>query len=104
MKSLGSSFTVNGIEVDKVVSRKVALTIPNTGWVANTGDYVYKLNITISGVLATDEVNVNILPDDLDVAQAAQLAPYVEEYAGGITLYCKVVPTATMSAKYTIWR
>lgn len=80
---------------------KQNITIPNTGWVSNVGDYVYKYNLAISGILSTDEVNVTILPDSLDVALSAELAPYVEEYAGGITFYAKSIPTESMSAKYT---
>lgn len=81
-----------------------SITIPNTGWVANTGDYAYKLNLAISGMLATDSITVNITQDYLDVANACDMASYTLEYAGGTTLYAKSIPSASMSATYVIIR
>ena len=104
MQSLGSSLTVAGAEVGKLVAKKVAVTIPATGWSANAGDYVQHLDFAISGVLATDVVDVTILPDYIDIAVAAGLAPYVEEYAGGITFYASAVPGSAINVKYNVWR
>lgn len=86
-------------EITGVIKQNI--TIPSTGWVSNTGDYAYKYNLAVSGILSTDEVNVTILPDFLDVANDAELAPYVDEYSGGIIFYAKNVPTEDISAKYT---
>lgn len=81
-----------------------SITIPNTGWVANTGDYAYKLDLAISGMLVTDSITVNITQNDLDVANDCEMASYTLEYAGGTTLYAKSVPSASMSATYVIIR
>ena len=86
------------------LTKKVSTSITASSWVANSGDYPYKKNHAISGVLSTDEVNINILPDYLDIASGAEMAPYCEEYNGGITLYSKSIPSGTIVAKYTIWR
>lgn len=86
------------------LSLKNSITIPATGWVANVGDYPLKLDFSIPDILATDQVNVDVLPDYIDVALDAELAPYVDEYAGGITFYAKSVPAEDMSAKYTRFR
>lgn len=100
MKVLSPSLTINTKEV--VTSTiNTDITIPNTGWVANTGDYVKKLDLAISGVLATDYIMIDILPDYEDIAGVADISKYCLEYAGGITLYAKNVPSASMSAKYT---
>lgn len=100
MNVLSNSFTINGAEVSRVTA-KTSITIPTTGWVANTGDYPYKLNVAISGLLATDYILVDILPDYEDVGSAAGLSNYCLEYAGGITIYAKAVPTASITANYT---
>lgn len=71
-------------------------TITTTGWVANTGDYPLKLDLAVTGILATDSVDVFINNDDQDVAQDAELSPNNDSYAGGITFYAKNTPAATI--------
>ena len=75
-------------------------TIPITGWVANTGDYPYKVSIAISGVVSEDIVNTIIDINDIDVANANSLCSAVDSYAGGITVYAKTIPTATIGFSY----
>jgi len=77
-------------------------TIPTTGWVANTGDYALKLDYAITGVTATDVVDVVLDKDVHDVAGDAELCPTNESYAGGVTFFCKVTPTATMAFSYKV--
>lgn len=75
-------------------------TITTTGWVTNTGDYGYKLDLAISGILATDYVDIFIDNDDLDTAQTASISPNNSSYDGGVTLYAKSVPTSAMNFTY----
>jgi len=87
--------------INELVAGKVALssgsgTIPTTGWVANTGDYAFKLDLAVAGILATDYVMVNLANDSIDVAQDAELSPNITEYAGGITFFCKTIPALSI--------
>lgn len=75
-------------------------TIPITGWVANTGDYAYKLDLAITGIESSDVIQVAVNPDDMDTATTAQLCPTNDSYAGGITFYAKTVPADTIGFSY----
>lgn len=86
------------------VCLKGTATIPITGWVSNTGDYKYKLNLAISGVVATDTVYLMLDKDVQDVASSCGMCPSIDEYTGGVTLYVQSIPTASMSVKYLIER
>ena len=76
-------------------------SIPTTDWTANTGDYALKVNVAVTGMLATDYAMVDIANDAIDLAQAAELSPNVTEYAGGLTFYCKTTPTSAISFNWT---
>jgi hypothetical protein len=75
-------------------------TITTTGWVANSGDYVYKLDLAISGIELADVIMVTVNADDMDIASTAQLCSTIDSYAGGITFYAKTMPTATIGFSY----
>jgi len=75
-------------------------TIPITGWVANSGDYTYKLDVAITGILSTDVVGIIIDNDSQDIASACQLCASIDSYDGGITIYSKSVPTNVISYSY----
>ena len=77
-------------------------TIPTTGWVSNTGDYAYKLDMAISGILSTDLVEVSIDKDSLDDAFSTQLCSTVESFTSGITFYAKTIPTVAMPFTWTV--
>lgn len=68
------------------------ITVYETGWVANTGDYALKKTITVAGVTATSWVEITIPPDSIDVATNAELCPTGTCAAGSITLYANVAP------------
>jgi hypothetical protein len=77
-------------------------TIPTTGWVANTGNYVYKLNYAISNITSSNVVNVIIDKDAMTVAQAAQISPSNDSYNGGITFYANYIPISSIVFSYVI--
>lgn len=77
-------------------------TIPSTGWVANTGDYPYKIDVAISDVTVNDIVDTSIAPNDADIVFEAEICPTIDSYDGGITIYAKRVPTASISFTYMI--
>lgn len=74
--------------------------ITTIGWVVNAGDFGYKLDLPVQGILETDYIDIFINNDDLDVALASELSPNNESFADGITFYCKTVPTAEISFNY----
>lgn len=74
--------------------------IPTTGWVVNSGCFGNKINLPISGVLETDSIDIFITNDDLVIAQMASLSVNNDSYDGGITLYCKTIPTAPINFTY----
>jgi hypothetical protein len=75
-------------------------TIPITGWVGNTGDYVYKLDLAVVEILSTDTLMISINKDDVDVKNDADM-PDAETYDGGIRFFAKNIPTATIGFSYT---
>lgn len=77
-------------------------TLPNTGWVANVGDNLFKRNLPIAGVIVGNWVDVTIDKDYQDVANDAEINPTVDEYAGGITFYANKVPTADIPIRYKV--
>lgn len=79
-------------------------TIPTSGWVSNTGDYPYKLDLAISGVTATDVVLIFLDKEVADTGQDAGLCPTNESYAGGVTLFAKSVPAVAMDFSCKIIR
>ena len=79
-------------------------SIPTTGWSASATDYAYELDITISGVLATDFVEIFLDKDSQDIASDINLSPSVDEATDTITIYADKVPTSTLSYKYRVVR
>lgn len=75
-------------------------TITTSGWQANSGDFQFKINISIAGMLSTDKVDVFINNDDLNVAMDSELSPNVDSFDGGLTFYCKTQPAAPITFEY----
>lgn len=80
-------------------------TIPAAGWKDDTSvaDFPHKLDISISGITATDIVNVVVSPDDTTVASDACFAN-TESLQGILRLRAKDVPTAAIHATWYIVR
>lgn len=77
-------------------------TIPTSGWVANVGDNTLKLDLAITGVLATSWVDITIDKDYQDTALDAEINPTITEYAGGVTLYANTAPAVAIPIRYKV--
>jgi len=77
-------------------------TIPTTGWVANVGDNTLKLDLAITGVLATSWVDITIDKEFQDTALDAEINPTIVEYNGGVTLYANTAPTVAIPIRYKV--
>jgi hypothetical protein len=75
-----------------------------TGWTSNSGEYSYKLNIPIAGVLSTHIVSVIIDKDNMNTAVQCFLSAANDSYDGGITVYAKLVPTSVINFTYIVYK
>lgn len=82
----------------------VSVSIPNTGWAALEGATSFKqyLDVTDSGVVATDIVIVSIHPDSCAAATACGMCPTCESLAGKIRVRANSVPGAALKAEYLV--
>lgn len=85
------------------VNAAVSFTIPTTGWGTDNTvpSYPYYLDVSVTGLLSTDIVDVNIAPASALIASAAEFTA-VESSAGSFRLRCKNVPTTAITAQYNI--
>lgn len=81
----------------------VPITIPATGWGSDTAypKYPHCYDIAIDGLLETDVVAVESLPESEDVARAANFMQ-TQSYAGKVRLRAENVPAGAISAQYRI--
>lgn len=81
----------------------VPVTIPTEGWETDNTypKYPNCYDITIDGLLETDVVVMESLPESEDAARAASFMG-TESYAGKVRLRAKNVPTAAIMAQYRI--
>lgn len=87
-------------DIDEIQSYSGTGIITITGWVANTGDYAYQLDISLSGVTVDKVVDIYIDKDSMDIASVCELCPTNESYNGGVILYSKYIPTSNISFTY----
>ena len=82
------------------------LTIPATGWGTDTSvsGYTKYVDVSISGLTASDTVCVIIADASASVADAACLCGECTSSAGKLRIRAKTVPTAAMTATYYIVR
>lgn len=99
-KNSDTNFDVEWSDPSTATPKSGTGTITTTGWVANTGDYAYKLDLAISGIEDSDVIMVAVNSDNMDTATAAQLCPTIDSYDGGITFYAKTVPADTIGFSY----
>lgn len=94
-------YVKSDVSADDLATRITKATlsgiIPTTGWSANSGDYLYKINIAVAGILSTDFVDIILSNDSHDIAQIAELSPSCDSYDGGVTFYTKGIPTETIT-------
>mgnify|MGYP007112791864 FL=1 len=91
---------MESVKSDK--QKKIALTIPTTGWVEDKtiADYPNYCDITATGVTATDRVDIAIDPNSMATAITCGLCPTNQTLEGTIRVYAKSVPAAAISAEY----
>ncbi len=100
--------TITGdLQIDGTVTlggkyAKTLFTITTTDWTDVTGDYPKRKQINITGLLATERVDIDIAKESMKVAEKAGICPTLEEYEGYILIYAKKVPTANISATYKV--
>lgn len=85
-------------EIDK---KKTGLSIPVSGWVANTGDYQLKVTVSVPDLLETDYVMVDIDKNYLDTAGDMGLCPVADEANEGLIFYAKTQPAVAIPFKLT---
>lgn len=85
------------------VNAAVSFTIPTSGWGTDSSvpSHPNYIDVSVTGLLATDIVDVDVLPGSTTVAQAANFTA-TQSYAGYFRLRAKTVPTAAISAQYHI--
>lgn len=85
------------------ITDNVAFTIPITGWGTDTSvsDYPNYIDVTVSGLLATDTVSVDVAPGSASIARAADFTT-VQSYAGKFRLRAKAIPSKAIEAEYHV--
>lgn len=85
------------------VNEKVDFTIPVSGWGTDNSvpSHPNYIDVTVSGLLATDIVAVDVAPGSASVAEAANFTS-TQSYAGYFRLRAESVPTAAITAQYHI--
>ena len=85
------------------ITPMVAVTIPATGWENDDAypKYPHRCDVAISGLLETDIVAMESLPESYDAARAAGFMQ-TESYAGYVRLRAKHVPTEAILAQYRV--
>lgn len=85
------------------VTQGVTFTIPSTGWSTDSSvpDYPNYIDITVSGLLSSDIVAVDVLPTSCKAAGAANFCS-TESYNGKFRLRAEHVPSTPISAQYHI--
>ncbi len=85
------------------VNRAVPFTIPVSGWGTDNSvpDYPNYIDITVSGLLSSDIVAVDVTPGSFKAASLANFAS-TESYNGKFRLRAATVPTEAIAAQYRI--
>lgn len=87
---------------EKTIEQK-SLTIPNTGWTAETnGPYTQKLVLPVEGITDSSIVNITINLVSEEVAQDCGLASINESGEGTVTFYAESVPSTAIQATYYV--
>jgi len=79
------------------------ITIPATGWAnGGFGKYTVYLDLAVSGITASDHVNVDLSADALAVSYACGLCPVVESLDGMLRFRAIKTPSAAMTGVYNV--
>ncbi len=80
-------------------------SIPVSGWKTDSNTkFPYYYDLAISGVTASDRVDLNVAIVSVDTAIACGLCPLTEAFAGKVRLRAKKAPTAAVSVEYWIMK
>ncbi len=107
----GEVATAAAAAIEEIDNEKMAktgslpITIPTTGWTADSSDniYTYRYDIAAAGVTAADLPVVIIAPGSMAAAQRAGFSPVCESLAGIVRIRSKVIPTSAVSAELRIF-
>ena len=85
------------------VNAGVPFTIPVSGWGTDSSvpDYPNYIDITVSGLLSSDIVAVDVAPGSYKAASAANFCS-TQSYDGRFRLRAESIPTAAITAQYHI--
>ena len=82
---------------------QASITIPKTSWAThsdatmNTQGFMYKADITVSGILENAQVVVNLSAESLALAYSAGVNSIVVVSDDSIAFYSKTVPSANLT-------
>lgn len=82
-----------------------AISIPTSGWKTDSNTkFPYYYDLAVSGMTASDRVDLNVAIASVDTAVACGLCPLTEAFDGKVRLRAKKAPTAAISAEYWIMK
>lgn len=89
--------------VGDVNTGPISFSIATSAWSSvSTSGYSYRASITNATIKSTDSPDVRFALASIATCQTAQVAPACESYNGGIYIYAKTKPAATVSGVYLI--
>ncbi len=81
------------------------VSVPTTGWGSDsTAIFPKYYDLSISGILATDRVDLIVAIASLDTALKCGLCGITEESAGKVRIRSRTVPTAAISLQYWVMK
>lgn len=80
----------------------VTITIPNTDWIDNDGEYMLKKNVASDYVVSESWVDLSIDVDFQYIAIDAGVSPFLNEYNGGFTIYANSIPSGELVGKVKV--
>lgn len=101
---IGNAITTAKSETkSEMVIGPVSFSISTSSWssVSNSG-YSYRASISNSKISSSDSADVRFALASIATCQTAQVAPACETYSGGIYLYSKTIPAATITGVYIV--
>ncbi len=107
----GEVATAAAAAIEEIDNEKMAktgplpITIPTTGWTADSSDntYTYRYDIATTGVTAVDLPVVIIAPGSMAAAQSAGFSPVCETFAGIVRIRSKTIPASAILAELRIF-
>lgn len=98
-----SQATAQSVAKKQDKPQATSCTIPTTGWASDeTAGYPNYYDLPVTGVTATDRVEITLAPAGINTAVQCGLCPTCESLAGKIRLRAASVPSAAIAAEYWI--